>query len=63
MLPLVYFTMLIQQQKIYSIELKENVLHWEDTEGDRRDIFCGYCPAVSCTKRMVCGKENLRSYL
>lgn len=33
--------MLIQQQKLYSIKLKENALHWEDMEGDSRDIFGG----------------------
>jgi hypothetical protein len=41
MLLLVYFTMLIQQQKVYSIKLKGIVLNWEETEGDRCDIFGG----------------------
>jgi len=33
--------MFIQQQKLYSIKLKENVLHREDMEGDSRDMFGG----------------------
>jgi hypothetical protein len=33
--------MLIQQQKLYSIKLKGNILNWEDMEGDSRDIFGG----------------------
>jgi hypothetical protein len=41
MLLLVYFTMLIQQQKLYSIKLKRNILNWEDMTGDSRDIFGG----------------------
>jgi len=41
MLLLVYFTMLIQPQKLYSIKLKGNILNWEDMEEDSRDIFGG----------------------
>ena len=41
MLLLVYFTMLIQLQKLYSIKLKGNILNWEDMEEDNRDIFGG----------------------
>jgi hypothetical protein len=63
--------MLIQQQKLYSIKLKGNILNREDMEGDSLDIFGGitlqssveYYPAVSCREMMVCGKENLRSSL
>jgi hypothetical protein len=41
MLLRIYFTMLIQQQKLYSIKLKGNILNWEDIEGDSRDVFGG----------------------
>jgi len=40
MLLFVYFTTLIQQQKLYSVKLKGNILNWEDMEGDSRDIIC-----------------------
>jgi hypothetical protein len=39
MLLLVYFSMLIQLQKLYRIKLKGNILNWEDMEEDSRDIF------------------------
>lgn len=41
MLLLIYFTMLIQLQNLYSIKLKGDILNWEDMEGDSLDISGG----------------------